>query len=203
MAWDRLNSTADGGRRFPKTLAEEGRCHLEFLGRDRAQLRHRLLEWNELNPGPTQRRHRPPPSLVRRVDRSHTETCGQHTVVRRRGPAALDVAEHDGARLKPRARLELVLEALPDPAKAKMSELIGPALRHLHRAGHGGGTLRHDHDREEPPSRMAAADQPADLVDVEWLLRDQDHISAPGQSRVKSDPAGVAPHHLDDHHAVV
>ena len=50
---------------------------------------------------------------------------------------------------------------------------------------------------------MAAADQAADLVDVERLLGDQDHVGAAGNARVERDPAGVTAHDLDHHHPMV
>jgi hypothetical protein len=50
---------------------------------------------------------------------------------------------------------------------------------------------------------MAAADQAAHLVDVEGLLGDEDHVASPGEPGMKGDPACVAPHDLDHHHAVV
>ena len=63
--------------------------------------------------------------------------------------------------------------------------------------------LGDDDDREVAPARVAAADQAAHLVDVERPLGDQDHVGAAGEPGVERDPARVAAHHLDDHHAVV
>ena len=50
---------------------------------------------------------------------------------------------------------------------------------------------------------MAAIDQPAYLVDVERDLRDQDHVRAAGDPRMKRDPAGAPSHHLDHQDPVV
>jgi hypothetical protein len=49
----------------------------------------------------------------------------------------------------------------------------------------------------------AGLDRVADFVDVERDLGMQDDIRARGDARVQREPARVAPHHLDDHHAVV
>jgi hypothetical protein len=49
----------------------------------------------------------------------------------------------------------------------------------------------------------ALAEDGTDLLDVERHLGDQDHRGAAGDTRMGGDPAGVAPHHLDHHHAVV
>ena len=50
---------------------------------------------------------------------------------------------------------------------------------------------------------MPAPDQADDLLDVEGPLGDEDHVGAAGEPGVERDPAGVAAHHLDDHHPVV
>ena len=49
----------------------------------------------------------------------------------------------------------------------------------------------------------AAADELADPLQVEGQLGDQDHVGAAGEAGVEGDPAGMAPHHLDDQHALV
>ena len=71
--------------------------------------------------------------------------------------------------------------------------------------GHAADRLRalgDDDDRREVRLE-AAPDQPADPVEVERLLGDQDHVGAAGEAGVEGDPAGVAAHHLDDQHPVV
>ena len=84
-----------------------------------------------------------------------------------------------------------------------MAELVLLALDGLHRALLRQRALGDDDDREVAAARVAAADQPAHLLDVERALGDQDHAGAAGQPGVQRDPAGVATHHLHDHHAVV
>ena len=88
-------------RRQPGPLAKERLRDGEFLGRDGAQLGHRLGERHELDPGAVQRRHRPPAPLVGSVDRRDAEPCRQHPVIGGGRATALDVAEHGGARLEP------------------------------------------------------------------------------------------------------
>ena len=85
-----------------------------------------------------------------------------------------------------------------------MAELVDPAARDgLHRARDRRRSLGHDDDREVAPALVTAADQPADLVDVERLLGDEDDVGPARQPRVQGDPAGVPSHHLDDQVAVV
>ena len=84
-----------------------------------------------------------------------------------------------------------------------MAELVLVRRDRLHRALLRQRALGDDDDREEAPARVTAPDQAADLLDVERPLGDQDHVGAAGEPRVEGDPAGVAAHHLDDHHPVV
>src|SRR5262249_16671431 len=60
-----------------------------------------------------------------------------------------------------------------------------------------------DDDREVLAARVASPDLGADLVEVDRLLRDQDHVGAARDAAHHGDPAGVPTHHLDHHHAVV
>ena len=50
---------------------------------------------------------------------------------------------------------------------------------------------------------MPAADVVTGLVDRDRLLRDEDHVGPARDSTHDGDPARMAPHHLDDHDAVV
>src|ERR1700683_378229 len=59
-----------------------------FLHRNVAHRGDRVRERDELDLGRPQRGHRPPCALVRRVDRPQPEPRREHTVERRRGPAA-------------------------------------------------------------------------------------------------------------------
>ena len=43
----------------------------------------------------------------------------------------------------------------------------------------------------------------ATIVQIERNLRNQDHVRAAGDARVQRNPAGIPPHHLDHHDAVV
>src|SRR4051794_120343 len=184
-------------------LAHEGRGCLIVLRRDRPQLCDRVVERNELDAVTAQRRHRPPPAFVSSVDRGHTHARRQHAVERRGRAPALDVPEHRGPRLESRALLDLVLQPLPDPTEPRVTELVLLARRQLHRVLLGKRPLRGYHDRERASAGVAAAEEPADVLDVEWPLRDQDHVGTAGEPRLKRDPARMTAHHLHHHDAMV
>ena len=135
--------------------------------------------------------------LVRGVDGRQAEAGGEHAVEGGRRAAALDVAEHGGAGLEARARLDLALEPLPDAAEARVPELVRRRPRRTSIVpSFGSGALGHDDDREVAPARVPAADQPADLLDVERPLGDEDHVGAAGEARSggRSSPrAGPSP----------
>jgi len=92
---------------------------------------------------------------------------------------------------------------MTDPAEPRMSELVNAARQELHRARLRRRPLGGDDDREVARMGMPALDQPADLVDVERDLGDQDHVGAAGDPRVQRDPACAAAHHLHDQDPVV
>ena len=63
--------------------------------------------------------------------------------------------------------------------------------------------LRDDDDGEVLAALMPVPELLAGVLDRHRLLRDQDHVRAARDAAHHRDPAGVAAHHLDDHHAVV
>ena len=81
-----------------------------------------------------------------------------------------------------------------------------PAVRRLeqrHRAALRIRALRHDDDAELRAPLVALAQPLRRRGDVERDLGNQDRVGAAGDAGVQRDPAGVAPHHLDDHDALV
>ena len=98
-------------------------------------------------------------------------------------------------------------ELLADAAEADVAELVGgraswrpPPLARLVREL---VALADDDDREVFPRACRRSISSQRLLDRDRLLGDQDHVGAAGDPAHDRDPAGVAAHHLDDHHAVV
>src|SRR4029077_5425101 len=104
-----------------------------------------------------------------------------------RGAAALDVAEHRGPRLFAGPPLDLSLQPVPDPAQADVAEGVVLVVVLGRHAALRLGALGDDDDRREVAGE-AAADQLADLVDVELALGDEDRVGAAGEAGVEGDP---------------
>src|SRR5581483_6039653 len=101
------------------------------------------------------------------------------------------------ARLVAGALLDLAAEHVADAAlrERDVPELVELALvldtRQL-------AALADDHDREVLSARVTLADRLRHLVEVDRLLRDEDHVGAAGDPAHDRDPACVTAHHLDD-----
>src|SRR5262249_17699987 len=63
--------------------------------------------------------------------------------------------------------------------------------------------LADDDDGEVLAARVPLPDPLRDLLEVDRDLGHEDHVGAAGDAAHHRDPARVAAHHLDDHHAVV
>ena len=131
------------------------------------------------------------------------EPGGQHPVVGGRRAATLHVAQDGDAHLLADPLLDLKSQLLGDPGKTLMTELVHTAAAQLHRALDGFGALGHHADEVRLALLEALLDHPAHLLHVIGLLRDECHMRPGCQPRVQRDPAGVAAHHLDQHHPLV
>ena len=84
-----------------------------------------------------------------------------------------------------------------------MAELVDLPGRHRHGPLRRDGPFGDDHDRGEATLGVAGLEVAADLIDVEWLLGNEDLGRPAGDPGVGCDPSGVAAHHLADDHPVV
>src|SRR6202045_1363767 len=64
-------------------------------------------------------------------------------------------------------------------------------------------SFRHHDNGKIAPALVALADRLGNLVDVERTFGDQDYVSATRDATVHGDPAFIAAHHFNHHHAVV
>ena len=159
------------GRRSP-LLAEERLGDGVVLGRHGAQLRDRVAERHQLDPA-----SRAAPASCPSAARARRRSRPRRTASPARGRTRSGVPPRwmwpsTVARVsKPVRSLDLALEPLADAAEALVAELVLGAVDHLERALLGRRALGDDDDREVAPARVAAPDQPADLVDVERAAR--------------------------------
>src|SRR6267378_8211783 len=138
-----------------------------------------------------QRRHLAPLLLRHHVGGVDAEARPQHAVECRGRAAALDVAEHGGPGLEAGLLLDHLGDLLPDAAQADMPELV-ELLVHLALAGAELGALGHHHDGEvHSAGPVPTEDVLAHLLDLDGLLRDEDHVGAARDARVGGYPAGV------------
>ena len=140
---------------------------------------------------------------VHRIDRGDAVARRQHTVERRGGAPALDVAEQHHPRLEAGALLDRVGDGLRNAAETDVAELVVHLVATDHRTLRRLRPLGHDDDRGIATSLVAGAELRAHLVDVERVLGHEDRRCAARDARMGGDPSAVAPHHLHDHHAIV
>src|SRR5262249_42934751 len=144
-----------------------------------------------------QSRHPAPASLLHEVGGLEAEAKTEDAIAGRRAAAALDVAEHGRAGLHPGAGLDLLRDRLSDGPvlDTDMAEVVDLAL--VGDARELTALARDDH-REVLATRAAALDRGRDVVEVDFLLRDEDVVGSARDAGEEGDPAGVPPHRLDD-----
>ena len=128
--------------------------------------------------------------------------CREHAIEARRRTAALQVAEHDGSCLLPRQQFERLRNTM-----ARATETLGTSDRTFLDERHV-AVLRprafRDHDDAEVGAELVALlDRFRHDVDVVRNLGHEDGVCTAAETRVQRDPAGVAAHHLDHHHAAM
>ena len=126
-----------------------------------------------------------------------------HTVHGVGRAAPLGVAEDRVAGREPGAFLDLVGDGHAEAAQPRAAELVLGVLGQLHRALLGHGALGDHDDGEVAAHAGAVLEVAAHGVDVEGHLGDEDGVGAAGHPGEGGDPAGVAPHDLEHHDAVV
>ena len=146
--------------------------------------------------------HVAPGAFAHEPGRGVADQRAQHTVAGAGRATTLHVAEHGGAHLALQQRLQLRHQHLGHTAQ---SHRLGPAcLDRLHRELPAArlGTLGHTHHGEALARRTLAAHR-GNGFDLVVDLGQQDDVGRRGQARFEREPAGVAAHGLDQHHAAV
>ena len=167
------------------------------------QLVDRLGEGDALDLLSVQGDHRAEGAVVGRVDRSDTEARGEHAVERRRGAAALEVAEDRDAGLETGSGLDLAGDDRADAAESLVVVAVHLGGRKVDRALDGLRPFGDDDDGGEATLRVPPDQVGAGLFDVEEFLGRDDDRGTAGQAGVDGDPADLAAHHLADDHSTV
>ena len=138
------------------------------------------------------------------VDGVQAVALAEQPVVGCGNAAALGVAQADRAGLITGSLLDLIGQLLADTSQARMAEgvQIGRFVDHLPNIWQV-AALSHHHHSIMLVVVVVVLEQRTDMVDVYVLLGDQNHVRAAGHAGGVGDPAGIAAHHLDHHHAVV
>ena len=191
-------------RRVPHARADgAGHGDQVVVRRDRALLIGHGLDRRIGDPAALQRDH--PVPLFRRdqLDRAEAETRRQDAIKRRRRAAPHHVPEDRRPRFKVGLLGDLRRERDADAPEAHrirtvVHDLVDGLLAALRRRPLGDG------DQRKALAAPGALDaRLADRLQVIGQFRNQNHVRPARQARVQRQPARVAPHQLDEHHAVV
>ena len=127
---------------------------------------------------------------------------GQHAVKGRGVAAALYMAEDRGAHLAPEVGLQALAQHMADAAQADRVGALLDALAHREAGAAFLGALA-DADDGVALALLAAPAEIDDGLQVVVDLGQQDDVGRTGNAGLQRQPSGMAPHGLDDHHAVV
>src|SRR5512146_2271295 len=145
-----------------------------------------------------ERDHHVEPVVADEPNRCCAEAQREHAIEGRRTSAALQMTEHERARLLPRALLDRQSQLLadaPEPAVLGIEVLLGAASRPRPFGDH--------HDAEMTPTPFALADLLFHPYQIEGDFRNQDHVRTAGDPGVQRDEPRVAPHYLNHHYTLV
>src|SRR5256885_7935481 len=180
----------------PRRLSEEHLGHRIERRVHGLEIRRRFGERNRYDLVSAERGHLAEVAPMDHVGGLHPEAGGEDAIEGGRGSAALDVTEDGDPGLVAGLRLDEVGELLTDAAEADVAELV-ELLGGGRLLGAELGAFRDDDDGEVLVLRpVPVLDVLADLVDVDRLLRNEDHVRAAGHPGMHRDPTRVAAHHL-------
>src|SRR5436190_548119 len=153
---------------------------------------------NSDNSSGLQSYHFPGVTIVKRPHGARAKIRTQHTVERVGATASLKVSKHGASRLLSRHRLDDLSNVIAHSAKTKFVRVgIHFALPYFHRS------FGNNNIRESGAAVLTFLYRSYYGVERERYLRYQNNIGAPCKARVKGDPACMAAHNFQDHHAVV
>lgn len=131
------------------------------------------------------------------------ELRGQHSIRRGRRSAALDVAEDRGAGFQSCCGFDCAGQYRTASTQTDRirASFHGSCDRHV--AVSRAGAFRHADDAESLALAAPLDQQFVHLRQVVWNFRDEDDVRSACDPGAERQPAGVASHHFDHHHAVM
>ena len=132
------------------------------------------------------------PIPAQKIDRTNAQRRGEQAVLGRRHGAALDMAQHRGARLGVRLLAEPVRQPVADAVLRRIECIDGMA-----------GGFRHHDQRRAAAGGAQARDMLDHAFEPPRHFRDQHDVGRARDARGDGDVARVAAHHLEHHDALV
>src|SRR5260370_9889285 len=142
--------------------------------------------------------HRSEMSFVGQLDRFDAKARAENAIERSGRAATLQMPQHATARLLSSALRNLARDNVADSSKSKFA-VLGLAFYLL--TIFGSSAFCYNNERAEITGSVTRFDRSRDSVVIERDFRNQNNIGASCDSAVQRDPASMAPHYFDNHHA--
>src|SRR3989449_3005442 len=206
--WPRRTPRSTGRSEKPVSLAED-LLQLVQLAGDLLGLRDHVAKGDDGDLPVLPDRDHPRLFLGQQVGCRHAQTRGPDAIDGRRRPATLQVPQHGHPRLEAGRLLDPGAERIAHPLLSKLEMTERVALlrcgRHRHRRlerAHPYPFGHHD-DAGGFPLGAPPVQVIDDSLELRLELRNDDHVSAPRQATDHRHPAGITPHYLNHHDAMM
>ena len=176
-----------------------GLHHFAVRG-DVSQAIHRIGDRNVSNLIILIADHRTEVPFIRQLNRFDTKTRAQSSVQRSWRAAALQMSEHTRSRFFSSSFGNFARNHIPDPTEPKFAAVdVAFDLLTIFWTR----AFSDDDERAEPARSVAFFYRVRNFSVIERDLGNQNNIGPAGNSAMKRNPTGVAPHHFNNHHALV
>ena len=187
------NQSGQAPKRIPQANPQRaGRADQGAVAVDGARAADDLFERHVDHLAVPPRHHAVGLAIGQEVDGAHAQRRGEQAVLGRRHGAALDMAQHRGARLRARLLAEPMRQPVADAVLRRIERIVGMP-----------GRLGHHDQRRAAAGRAQARDMLDHTLETPRHFGDQHDIGAAGDAGGDGDVAGVTAHHLQHHDPLV